>query len=128
MTAGLRHGACRRQPNRLSHRLAAIRRYRAAHLGTVKAYLLGENRLREVVALALFLKLNKVSQKGKGMKGREGILRQTPKKVPAKSLHNISYQTLHSRLNLPPAETITSIPAHRCETLRNWLKPIRAGL
>jgi hypothetical protein len=55
MTAGLRRGPRRCQPNRLSHRLAAIRRHGAAHLGAVKADLLGKDRLREVVALALFL-------------------------------------------------------------------------
>jgi hypothetical protein len=55
MTAGLRRGPRRCQQNHLSHRLAAIRRYGAAHLGAVKADLLGENRFREVVALALFL-------------------------------------------------------------------------
>jgi hypothetical protein len=54
MTAGLRRGPRRCQPNRLSHRLAAIRRYGTPHLGSVKAYLLGKNRFREVVALALF--------------------------------------------------------------------------
>lgn len=61
MTAGLRRGPRRRQPNRLSHRLAAIRRNGAAHLGTVKAYLLGKGRFREVVALALFLILGQAS-------------------------------------------------------------------
>jgi hypothetical protein len=55
MTAGLRRGPRRCQSNRLSYRLAAIRRDRTAHLGTIKAYLLGKNRFREVVALALFL-------------------------------------------------------------------------
>jgi hypothetical protein len=55
MTAGLRRGPRRCQSNRLSYRLAAIRRDGTAHLGTIKAYLLGKNRFREVVALALFL-------------------------------------------------------------------------
>ena len=55
MTASLRRGPRCCQPNRLSHRLAAIRRYGAAHLGTVEANLLGKNRFRKVVALALLL-------------------------------------------------------------------------
>jgi hypothetical protein len=67
MTAGLRRGPRRCQPNHLSYRLAAIRRDGAAHLGAVKAYLLGENRLREVVALALFL-VDK--RNGKGIEAR----------------------------------------------------------
>jgi hypothetical protein len=72
MTAGLRRGPRRCQSNRLSYRLAAIRRDGTAHLGTIKAYLLGKNRFREVVALALFLIAYPQSL----------------------SLHNISYQTL----------------------------------
>jgi hypothetical protein len=55
MTAGLRRGPRRCQSNRLSHRLAALRRDGTADLGAIKAYLLGKNRFREVVALALFL-------------------------------------------------------------------------
>ena len=55
MTAGLRRGPRRCEPNRLSHRLAAVRRHGAAHVGTVKAYLLGKNWFREMVAVALFL-------------------------------------------------------------------------
>jgi hypothetical protein len=82
MTAGLRRGPRRCQQNHLSHRLAAIRRYGAAHLGAVKADLLGENRFREVVALALFLE---------GMTS-EGF--PEPEMAREKSLHNISYQTL----------------------------------
>ena len=55
MTAGLRRWTRRRKPNDLSHRLAAVRRHRTAHLGPVEINLLGQSRLREVVALALFL-------------------------------------------------------------------------
>jgi len=55
MTAGVRRGSRRRESNSLSHRLAAIRRHGSTHLGTVEAYLLGKNRFREVVAVALFL-------------------------------------------------------------------------
>jgi hypothetical protein len=61
MTAGLRCGPRRCEPNRLSHRLAAVRRHGAAHVGTVKAYLLGKNWFREVVAVALFLNLGRAS-------------------------------------------------------------------
>jgi len=55
MTSSLRRWARRRKPNDLSYRLATVRRYRTADLGPVKNDLLGESRLREVVALALFL-------------------------------------------------------------------------
>jgi hypothetical protein len=68
MTAGLRRGPRRCQPNRLSHRLAAIRRDGTADLGTIKAYLLGKNRFREVVALALFLSLLE-RRRGEQVKG-----------------------------------------------------------
>jgi len=55
MTIGLRRGPRRRDSNHLSHQLAAIRRHRAASLGTIKVHLLGQDRLREVVAVAIFL-------------------------------------------------------------------------
>lgn len=45
MTAGLRRGARRREPNRLPDRVAAIWHDRASDLGTVATDLLGENRL-----------------------------------------------------------------------------------
>jgi hypothetical protein len=78
MTAGLRRGPRRCQPNHLSRRLAAIRCYGAAHLGTVKAYLLGKNRFREMVALALFLIQRELYGKGLSRKFR------WPKPRPAK--------------------------------------------
>jgi hypothetical protein len=111
MTASLRRGPRRCQPNHLSHRLAAIRHYGAAHLGTVKAYLLGKNRFREVVALALFLIAYSIPQsivlyptlKAPGLVGG-GEYRylcyvnldalSTYLSPQAISLHNISYQTL----------------------------------
>ena len=55
MTPGLRRWTRRCKPNHLSHRLAAVRRHRTENLGTVEGDLLGENRFREMVALALFL-------------------------------------------------------------------------
>jgi hypothetical protein len=75
MTASLRRGPRRCKPHSLSHRLAAIRRNGAAHLGTVKAYLLGKDRFREVVALALFLiySANTQSLYSLKEKGREKI-------------------------------------------------------
>jgi len=55
MTAGVRRWTRRRQSNDLSNRLAAVRDYRAADVGTVADDLLGKDRLREMVALALLL-------------------------------------------------------------------------
>jgi hypothetical protein len=55
MTARFRRGTRRCKPDSLSYGLAAIWRYRTAHLGTIAAYLLGKNWFREVVAMALFL-------------------------------------------------------------------------
>ncbi len=55
MTARVRRWTRRGKPNDLSDRLASFRRHRASHLGSFKAYLLGKSRLREMVALALFL-------------------------------------------------------------------------
>ena len=55
MTARVRRGARRCNPDYLSYGLAAIWRYCAAHLGTITAYLLGKDWFREVVAMALFL-------------------------------------------------------------------------
>ncbi|HEY7320051.1 MAG TPA: hypothetical protein VIE89_20970, partial [Candidatus Binatia bacterium] len=55
MTARFRRGSRRRKPHSLSYRLAAIRGYRASHLGTLQVHLLGQDRVRKVVALALFL-------------------------------------------------------------------------
>jgi hypothetical protein len=56
MTAGLRRRARRRQSHDVSHGLAAVWDHRAAHLGTVTVSLLGQDRIRKMVALALFLK------------------------------------------------------------------------
>ncbi len=58
MTAGVRRWTRRRESNDLSHRLAAIRRHGPKNLGSVKNDLLGENRFREMVALALLLILD----------------------------------------------------------------------
>jgi len=55
MTAGVRRWTRRRQSNDLSNRLAAVRDYRAADVGTVADDLLGKDRLREMVALAVLL-------------------------------------------------------------------------
>jgi hypothetical protein len=55
MTACFRCGPRRCKPDSLSYGLAAIWRHRAAHLGTIAAYLLGKDWFREVVAMALFL-------------------------------------------------------------------------
>jgi hypothetical protein len=56
MTAGIRRWTRRRKPNDLSLRLAAIRRHRSAHMGTIETHLLGEDRFRKVVAVALLLR------------------------------------------------------------------------
>jgi hypothetical protein len=55
MTAGVRRWTRRRESNDLPIRLAAVRRYRSPHVGSVEAYLLGQDRFRKMVALALFL-------------------------------------------------------------------------
>ena len=55
MTACLRRGTRRRKPNNLSDRLAPFRNHRAPDLGSFTAYLLGQDRIRKVVALALLL-------------------------------------------------------------------------
>jgi hypothetical protein len=56
MTACLRRWTRRGQSNHLSYRLAAVWRHSASNLGSIKDDLLGQNRLREMVALALLLK------------------------------------------------------------------------
>jgi len=58
MTARIRRWTRRRKPNDLSDRLAAVRRHRTENLGSIKNDLLGEDRLREMVAVALFLILS----------------------------------------------------------------------
>ncbi len=55
MTARVRRWTRRRKPNDLSNRLAAIRRDRSTNLGPIKNGLLGKDRLREMVAVALLL-------------------------------------------------------------------------
>ncbi len=55
MTARIRRWTRRGKSNSLSHGLATVRRYRAANLGAIKAYLLGQGRLREMVAVEIFL-------------------------------------------------------------------------
>ena len=55
MTARIRRWTRRRKPNDLSDRLAAVRRHRTENLGSIKNDLLGQSRLREMVALALLL-------------------------------------------------------------------------
>ena len=55
MTTGIRRWTRCCKPNDLSNRLAAIRRHRTTNLGPVENDLLGQGRLREMVAVALFL-------------------------------------------------------------------------
>jgi len=55
MTAGIRRWTRRRKSNHLSNRMAAVWSYRTADLGPVAHDLLGEDRFREMVALALLL-------------------------------------------------------------------------
>jgi hypothetical protein len=55
MTAGIRRWTRRREPNDLSNRLAAVRRHQAQNLGSIENDLLGEDRFRKMVAVALFL-------------------------------------------------------------------------
>ncbi len=55
MTASLRRWTRRRKPNHVSYRVAAIRRHGGANLGAVPLDILGENRIREMVVVALFL-------------------------------------------------------------------------
>jgi hypothetical protein len=55
MTAGIRRWTRRGKPNNLSNRLAAIRRHRSENLGSVEIDLLGQDRFRKMVALAVFL-------------------------------------------------------------------------
>lgn len=65
MTAGFRRWTRRRKPNDLSNRLATIRRHRSENLGSVENDLLGEDRFREMVALALLLILSQALIKNK---------------------------------------------------------------
>jgi hypothetical protein len=55
MTAGIRRWTRRRQSHHLSDRMAAVWRHRAKDVGTVAHDLLGEDRFREMVAVALLL-------------------------------------------------------------------------
>ena len=55
MTARVRRRARRGKSNDLSDRLAAFRHYRSPNLGAIATDLLGEDRVRKVVALALLL-------------------------------------------------------------------------
>ena len=55
MTTRVRRRARRRKPNHVSHILAAIWGNRAPNLGAIASDLLGQNRLREVVPVALLL-------------------------------------------------------------------------
>ena len=55
MTAGIRRWTRCRKSNHLSHRMAAVWSYRTADLGTIANDLLGENRFREMVAVAVLL-------------------------------------------------------------------------
>jgi hypothetical protein len=55
MTTGMRRRTRRGKSHDLSYQLATLWRDRPANARTVKINILGENWLREVVALALFL-------------------------------------------------------------------------
>jgi len=55
MTAGIRRWTRRRQSNHVSDRMATVWRHRSKDLGTVAHDLLGEDRFREMVAVALLL-------------------------------------------------------------------------
>jgi hypothetical protein len=55
MTAGIRRWTRRRQSNHVSDRMAAVWNYRTPDLGSVPNDLLGEDRVREMVALAVLL-------------------------------------------------------------------------
>lgn len=55
MTARLRRRRRRREPNHLSQRLAAIRVRIVPELGAIAPDLLGEDRIRKVVAVAILL-------------------------------------------------------------------------
>jgi hypothetical protein len=62
MTAGIRRWTRRRQSNHVSDRMAAVWSDRTADLGSVSNDLLGENRLREMVAVALLLILKSLAE------------------------------------------------------------------
>ena len=62
MTAGIRRWTRRRQSNHVSHRMAAVWSDRTADLGSVSNDLLGQDRLRKVVALALLLILKPLAE------------------------------------------------------------------
>jgi hypothetical protein len=57
MTARLRRGTRRRKPHDVSAGLAAICCQRLTFVGTISDDLLGQGRVREMVAVALFLGL-----------------------------------------------------------------------
>ena len=70
MTARLRRGPRRCKPHSLSHRVAAFWSHRAAHVGTFKAHLLGKDWLREVVVVAIFLRLASKYKRAGGSRWR----------------------------------------------------------
>jgi hypothetical protein len=55
MTARLRRRTRRRKSDDVSHVVASFWRHRNTDLGTLTAHLLGQTRVREVVAVALLL-------------------------------------------------------------------------
>jgi hypothetical protein len=55
MTAGIRRWTRCGESNNISDRVAAIWRHRSENLGTIANDLLGENRFREMVAVAVLL-------------------------------------------------------------------------
>jgi hypothetical protein len=61
MTARLRRWTRRCESDHVSNVLAAFWRHRHADLGTFAAYLLGETRVRKVVAVALLLEIESTS-------------------------------------------------------------------
>ena len=101
MTARIRRGPRRREPNHLSDRMAAVRRNGASDLGTIADDLLGQNRIRKVVALAVFLG-----------GGAEKLTRGHDQGAPSQSLHNISYQTLASYRFIKPAGRPCDLMGH----------------
>jgi hypothetical protein len=63
MTARIRRWTRRRKPNDLFNRLATIRRHEPQNLGSVENDLLGEDRFRKMVAVALLLILSGILPK-----------------------------------------------------------------
>ena len=64
MTSGIRRGPRRSQPDRLPPRVATVWLRGGALLGPVSTDLLGEDRVREMVALALLLMEWGVGERG----------------------------------------------------------------